>query len=129
MHAPLAKHPDLEPLLHSCQWIWDVRKEPPGLGVGSGKARHLNCTRVLTVGTDMAVGKMTVSLEMHRACLQQGLRSRFLATGQTGIMSFTGAQVDCTTNTSIPRALSSTCTRTSPSAKRVQIICPNGRPK
>lgn len=86
MHAPLAKHPDLEPFLHSCQWIWDVRKEPPGLGVGSGKARHLNCLRVLTVGTDMAVGKMTVSLEMHRACLQQGLRSRFLATGQTGIM-------------------------------------------
>jgi uncharacterized NAD-dependent epimerase/dehydratase family protein len=86
LHAPLAKHPDLEPFLHSCQWIWDVRKEPPGLGVGSGKARYLSCTRVLTVGTDMAVGKMTVSLEMHRACLQQGLRSRFLATGQTGIM-------------------------------------------
>jgi len=86
MHAPLAKHPDLEPFLHGCQWIWDVRKEPAGLSVGSGKARHLPCTRVLTVGTDMAVGKMTVSLEMHRACLQQGLRSRFLATGQTGIM-------------------------------------------
>ncbi|MFN4033154.1 MAG: DUF1611 domain-containing protein [Fimbriimonadales bacterium] len=86
MHAPLAKHPDLAPFLHSCQWIWDVRKEPPGLSVGSGKARALSCKRVLTVGTDMAVGKMTVSLEMHRACLQQGLRSRFLATGQTGIM-------------------------------------------
>lgn len=34
----------------------------------------------------MAVGKMTVSLEMHRACLARGRRSRFLATGQTGIM-------------------------------------------
>ncbi|MDM7461724.1 MAG: DUF1611 domain-containing protein, partial [bacterium] len=86
MHMPLAKHPDLEPFLHSCQWIWDVRKEPPGLSIGSGKARSLSCKRVLTVGTDMAVGKMTVSIEMHRACLQQGVRSRFLATGQTGIM-------------------------------------------
>ncbi|MFQ3610728.1 MAG: DUF1611 domain-containing protein [Fimbriimonadales bacterium] len=86
LHEPLAHHPDLEPLLHGCQWIWDVRKEPPNLSIGTGSARHLNCLRVLTVGTDMAVGKMTVSLELHRAALQAGLRSRFLATGQTGIM-------------------------------------------
>ncbi|MDW8052879.1 MAG: DUF1611 domain-containing protein [Armatimonadota bacterium] len=86
LHTPLANHPDLQPLLHGCQWIWDIRQEPPGLSVGTGKARFLPCKRVLTVGTDMAVGKMTVSLEMHRACLQRGLRSRFLATGQTGIM-------------------------------------------
>lgn len=86
LHTPLANHPDLQPLLRGCQWIWDIRKEPPGLSVGTGRARFLPCKRVLTVGTDMAVGKMTVSLEMHRACLQRGLRSRFLATGQTGIM-------------------------------------------
>ncbi|MCS7065605.1 MAG: NAD-dependent epimerase/dehydratase family protein, partial [Fimbriimonadales bacterium] len=77
---------ELKPLLHGCQWIWDIRREPPGLTVGTGAARSLACKRVLTIGTDMAVGKMTVSLEMHRACLQRGLRSRFLATGQTGIM-------------------------------------------
>lgn len=86
LHTPLAEHPALKPLLHDCQWVWDIRKEPPNLSVGSGKARHLTCKRVLTVGTDMAVGKMTVSLEMHRACLARGMRSRFLATGQTGIM-------------------------------------------
>lgn len=86
LHTPLATHPDIQPLLHGCQWVWDVRQEPPNLGVGDGSARHLACRRVLTVGTDMAVGKMTASLEMHFVCLARGLRSRFLATGQTGIM-------------------------------------------
>ncbi len=86
MHQPLAHHPDLAPFLHGCQWIWDVRQEPANLSIGTGSARHLNCLRVLTVGTDMAVGKMTATLELHRLALQQGMRSRFLATGQTGIM-------------------------------------------
>ncbi|MER3559524.1 MAG: DUF1611 domain-containing protein, partial [Armatimonadota bacterium] len=86
LHTPLATHPDLKPLLRENQWVWDIRQEPPNLSVGTGRARYLPCKRVLTVGTDMAVGKMTVSLEMHRACLARGWRSRFLATGQTGIM-------------------------------------------
>jgi uncharacterized NAD-dependent epimerase/dehydratase family protein len=86
LHLPMAEHPDLKPFLHSCQRIWDIRREPPHLQVGTGAARTLACKRILTVGTDMAVGKMTVSIEMHRACLQRGLRSKFLATGQTGIM-------------------------------------------
>lgn len=86
LHLLMADHPELKPLLRKGQWIWDIRREPPGLQVGTGAARHLPCKRVLTVGTDMSVGKMTVSLEMHRLCLQRGLRSKFLATGQTGIM-------------------------------------------
>ena len=72
--------------LKSDQWIWDVRQEPPGLKVGSGAARQLACLRVLTVGTDMSVGKMSTSLELDRASRKRGLRSKFLATGQAGIM-------------------------------------------
>jgi uncharacterized NAD-dependent epimerase/dehydratase family protein len=68
------------------QWIWDVRQEPPGLKVGTGAARTLECKRVLTVGTDMSVGKMSTSLELDRAGQKRGLRSRFLGTGQAGIM-------------------------------------------
>jgi uncharacterized NAD-dependent epimerase/dehydratase family protein len=34
----------------------------------------------------MSVGKMSTSLELNRACGQRGLRSRFIATGQTGLM-------------------------------------------
>ncbi|MBE9181317.1 DUF1611 domain-containing protein [Oculatella sp. LEGE 06141] len=86
LHTPMATDPELNQLLRPDQWIWDVRREPPGLTVGSGKARSLSCRRVLTVGTDMSVGKMSASLELNKATQQRGLRSRFIATGQTGLM-------------------------------------------
>jgi uncharacterized NAD-dependent epimerase/dehydratase family protein len=86
LHTPMATDPDLAPLVQPHRWIWDVRREPEGLTVGSGQARTLSCLRVLTVGTDMSVGKMSTSLELHRASQQRGLKSRFIATGQTGLM-------------------------------------------
>ncbi len=77
----------MDPCRHPDQWIWDMRQEPPGLSVGSGKARHLhNCRRVLTVGTDMAVGKMSTCIELNRATQAKGLRSQLIATGQTALM-------------------------------------------
>ncbi|RMF27096.1 MAG: DUF1611 domain-containing protein [Cyanobacteria bacterium J083] len=83
LHSPLAnKYPHLKP----GQWIWDIRQEPPGLKIGQGKARNLNCQRILTVGTDMAVGKMSTSLEIYHAAKRQGIKAEFLATGQAGIM-------------------------------------------
>lgn len=85
LHTFMANHPDL-PRLQPDQWIWDVRQEPAGLSVGSGRARSLSCLRVLTVGTDMAVGKMSTSLELQREAVKRGLRSKFVATGQTGLM-------------------------------------------
>ena len=82
LHTPIApKFPELQPE----QWIWDIRQQPEGLGIGEGKARFLACKRVLTVGTDMAVGKMSTSLELHRLALKRGINSQFLATGQGGI--------------------------------------------
>ncbi len=86
LHTPMATDPELRSLLKPNQWIWDVRQEPDGLTVGSGKASRLNCRRVLTVGTDMGVGKMSTSIELHRAALTRGWRSHFVATGQTGLM-------------------------------------------
>lgn len=86
LHTRMAQESDLKAALQPDRWIWDVRQEPTGLTVGSGKARSLPCHRVLTVGTDMSVGKMSTSLELHRACLERGVRSRFIATGQTGLM-------------------------------------------
>ncbi|MBE9137243.1 DUF1611 domain-containing protein [Nodosilinea sp. LEGE 07088] len=86
LHTPMASNPALQPWLRPDQWIWDVRKEPEGLSVGSGQARQLTCKRILTVGTDMSVGKMSATLELHRACLQRGLRSKVIATGQTNLM-------------------------------------------
>ncbi|MBE9047359.1 DUF1611 domain-containing protein [Pleurocapsales cyanobacterium LEGE 10410] len=82
LHTPLATR---FPNLQSGQWIWDLRQEPAGLSIGKGKARSLRAPRILTVGTDMAIGKMSTSLELHRAALQQGIKAEFIATGQAGI--------------------------------------------
>jgi uncharacterized NAD-dependent epimerase/dehydratase family protein len=85
LHAPLADHPRLVAALRPGRFIWDVRKEPEGLQNGTGAARTLSAARVLTVGTDMSIGKMTASIELDRAAARRGLRSRFLASGQIGI--------------------------------------------
>lgn len=86
LHTQLGSDLELAALLQPGQWIWDVRQEPADLPVGTSAARKLACLRVLTVGTDMSVGKMSTSLLLDRLARQRGLRSRFLGTGQTGIM-------------------------------------------
>ncbi len=86
LHTPLSTVPELKALLKPGQIIWDVRKEPPNLTIASGLARTLPCRRELTVGTDMGVGKMSSSLEIHWAARLRGWRSKFLATGQAGLM-------------------------------------------
>jgi len=85
LHRPLADDPELAPLVRPGRFIWDIRQEPPGLNNGMGRAREVKARRVLTVGTDMACGKMTAALELDRAARARGLRSRFLASGQIGI--------------------------------------------
>ncbi|MFI5385204.1 MAG: DUF1611 domain-containing protein [Fimbriimonadales bacterium] len=74
------------------QWIWDVRVEPPGLGTASGLAGKLSNKRVLMLGTDMAIGKMTAGLELQRGLMDQGIKAEFVATGQIGI-TVTGAGI------------------------------------
>jgi uncharacterized NAD-dependent epimerase/dehydratase family protein len=41
---------------------------------------------VLTVGSDCAIGKKTVAIELDEEARRRGLRSVFVPTGQTGIM-------------------------------------------
>ncbi|MCT7986159.1 DUF1611 domain-containing protein [Laspinema sp. A4] len=95
LHTPLNHHPELPFPLREGQWIWDVRQEPTGLKIGSAQARQLTCPRVLTVGTDMAIGKMSTCLEIHRLAQQRGLQSQFVATGQAGLMiAGTGVALD-----------------------------------
>ncbi len=86
LHTPLAHHPQLVGLLQPGQWIWDVRQEPQGLKIGTGAAKSLPCQRVLMVGTDMAIGKMSAALELQRTCERRGVKSKFIATGQAGMM-------------------------------------------
>ena len=63
----------------------DLRKPPGGLNVPTGVNLALDARIVLTVGSDCAIGKMTVSLELDLAAKRRGLKSVFVPTGQTGI--------------------------------------------
>ncbi len=68
------------------QWIWDVRTpvgEAPG--IADARAAALDNTRVLMIGTDMAIGKMTAGLELHRWLRNNGVSSAFIPTGQIGV--------------------------------------------
>lgn len=73
----------------------DHRKPPDFQGVSSGRAHRPGTHVILTVGTDCAIGKMSVALELRRSATQAGLSAVFVATGQTGIMiEGWGAAVD-----------------------------------
>lgn len=66
--------------------LWDVRKPPPDIPLFSGAAYSVPQTVVLAVGSDCAIGKMTVMLELERAGKRAGANPEFVATGQTGIL-------------------------------------------
>ena len=63
----------------------DLRRPPADLDVPTGENLTLPVQTVLTVGSECAIGKMTVSLELDRAARARGLASVFVPTGQTGI--------------------------------------------
>jgi uncharacterized NAD-dependent epimerase/dehydratase family protein len=64
----------------------DVRRPPPDLSVSTGENLRHGAQVVLTVGSDCAVGKKTMALELHLEAERRGARSVFVPTGQTGIM-------------------------------------------
>jgi uncharacterized NAD-dependent epimerase/dehydratase family protein len=63
----------------------DLRKAPAGLNVPTGENLTHGATSILMVGSDCAIGKMTVALELDRETKARGIRSEFVPTGQTGI--------------------------------------------
>ncbi len=65
--------------------IWDLRKPGKNLPVGGGLCRWSDNYIALMVGTDAAIGKMTVACEMNRDMNMRGINSEFVATGQVGI--------------------------------------------
>ncbi|MEO0437515.1 MAG: DUF1611 domain-containing protein [Pseudomonadota bacterium] len=72
----------------------DIRTPPTDLPVGTGKKR--TGRRLLTVGTDCALGKKYTALYLERALRHQGVDASFRASGQTGIMiAGEGIPIDC----------------------------------
>ena len=58
---------------------------PPGLNVPTGENLLIPAQIALTVGSDCAIGKKTVALELDLEARRRGLDSVFVPTGQTGI--------------------------------------------
>ncbi len=86
LHEFLTDDPELSELAvrHGVE-LRDLRRPPADLNVPTGANLELPVKTVLTVGSECAIGKMTVSLELDRAARARGLASRFVPTGQTGI--------------------------------------------
>jgi uncharacterized NAD-dependent epimerase/dehydratase family protein len=66
--------------------IVDYRRPPERMETAVGRRHGPGKRVILTVGTDCAIGKMSVALELRRAALAAGDRASFVATGQTGMM-------------------------------------------
>ncbi len=86
LHVFLADDPELAELAarHEVE-LRDLRRPPADLSTATGANLAVPGTIVLTVGSDCAIGKMTVSLELDREARSRGLHSLFVPTGQTGI--------------------------------------------
>jgi uncharacterized NAD-dependent epimerase/dehydratase family protein len=87
LHTLIGDDPELAPrAVAKGVRIVDLRKAPRGLPVSNGRARLVDALVVLTVGTDCNTGKMTAQLELLRGLEGHGIRTRFVPTGQTGIL-------------------------------------------
>lgn len=85
MHSPLSSVPALREAAdrHGRRLI-DVRVPPRSIPVATGRRR--SGRRLLTVGTDCALGKKYTALALARAFAARGVDADFRATGQTGIL-------------------------------------------
>jgi uncharacterized NAD-dependent epimerase/dehydratase family protein len=87
LHTFLADDPMLADKARSNgRKLFDLRRPPADLPIASGLAKKVEPLVVLTVGTDCNVGKMTAQLQLTRRLNERGIRTRFVATGQTGMM-------------------------------------------
>ena len=76
-------------------FVWDVRKINKKFSIANARLLDYPTCIILTVGTDGAIGKMTVAIELTKAAKKQGVKAKFIATGQTGMMiSGEGVPVD-----------------------------------
>jgi len=85
LHTRLSEQPDLQTAAAGLgRQLIDIRVPPPNIPVGTGRKR--SGKRLLTVGTDCALGKKYTALALARGFARRGVAADFRATGQTGIL-------------------------------------------
>ena len=85
MHTSLRAIPELEAAANRLgRRLIDIRVPPFGIPIASGRKR--TGRRLLTVGTDCALGKKYTALALARELRTRGVEASFRASGQTGIM-------------------------------------------
>jgi uncharacterized NAD-dependent epimerase/dehydratase family protein len=85
LHSRLASIPAIAEVAVRCgRTLHDVRQSTRSFPVANGLKR--SGKRLLTVGTDCALGKKYTALAVADAMRRQGVDADFRATGQTGIM-------------------------------------------
>jgi uncharacterized NAD-dependent epimerase/dehydratase family protein len=85
MHARLSDVPALrDTAARLGRLLIDIRRPPANIPIATGLKR--SGKRLLTVGTDCALGKKYSALAITREFERRGLSADFRATGQTGIM-------------------------------------------
>jgi uncharacterized NAD-dependent epimerase/dehydratase family protein len=94
MHTRLSAVPGLAELTAEFGGkLIDIRVPPKNIPIATGAKR--TGLRLLTVGTDCAVGKKYTALALERELQTRGRKATFRATGQTGIMiAGTGIPID-----------------------------------
>src|SRR5688572_27156356 len=86
LHEFLSTDPELTELARARGVkLRDLRKPPDGLSVPTGANLEGDARVVLTVGSDCAIGKKTVAVELDLEARRRGHASVFVPTGQTGI--------------------------------------------
>jgi uncharacterized NAD-dependent epimerase/dehydratase family protein len=86
LHELLSRDEELTALAarHGVELV-DLRRPPADLNVPTGANLEVDARIVLTVGSDCAIGKKTVAVELDLEARRRGLPSIFCPTGQTGI--------------------------------------------
>jgi uncharacterized NAD-dependent epimerase/dehydratase family protein len=86
LHEFVSEDPELSELArrHGVA-LRDLRRPPTDLSVPTGANLEVDAKIVLTVGSDCAIGKKTVAVELDLEARARGLESVFVPTGQTGI--------------------------------------------
>ena len=85
MHGRLADNGELRRTAEKLgRSLIDIRTPPPAIPIATGAKR--SGKRLLTVGTDCALGKKYTALSLTEAFKARGVKADFRATGQTGIL-------------------------------------------